>query len=998
MDWSLGVKFKTGYVFGNVVQVLGKAQGNLGGGLTLSLKGTQGSALTPYWHLGVSGKLGVRVSTPVFAAALAPSILPAVQFLLNIPLVSDAITALKTDIYIVPSVDWTGKYPNGQFGDNVLLLYAKTVEGTGTFGLEVKSMLEMSGASVGCYAGGSATLPMNLPIQVSKVRGYAGVFAESRLFEYKKEYGIEFIFNDSKQISTQYLPFEEQQGLNMTWYPISDSPLIWGVMNVPVNTDKQIEFSSGEEATVLENVTCVAEPFVFADTGGATVLFALHDPEKPWYAATDIGQVATVGNTDWNLIRVTNDLDAEFGPALVDVGASARLAVWTRVSGDVSQAESPDDINPHLEIVVSRQDALSGTWETPVAITANNTVDRQPRAVLSNGTQGVLWIQNESDASLGNITHGDRLLYAAWTGTDWGTAQTLWSGAKGIVEYDFLADSDGQGHVIFCVDEDGDPATTADREIYRVSTIDGVWQGAIRLTADEVEDARPILVAPNGIVVCVWKHGNMLLYTPLVSWNPKAVYIESNPTSEAPTLAGVTMPGGAVIAYTAQAENGIDIVASFYNSALDMWSLPRQLTDDENAESSISLAFDGDELILSYLKTQTLRENMDVEIEGSMYLIENVPQPGRTDLCVMRYALGNDLAITDDSLLLDPPNPVPGLQTMVEFILENQGEMPASNFDVKLYDGDPLVGGNVIDTVTINEPLTAGTSKAISILWNVPVTTEPHTLYAVVDPDLIIEDRDRSNNEMSILAGLPDLTVASASSDAISTTSISLKSRIENQGTFPAGAFDVVWHANSIDGEEIARTTVDGMQAGAFYDAVVEWDTKGVAFQEEFVSCAIVVDSEQAITELQESNNSYMQSVHVTFSNIIEGEMPIEGETPSEGEVSGEGEVPAEGEGETLVEGEGELIPEGEGEIMEGEGEIPSEGEGESIEGEGEVIPEGEGEIQNEGEGEGTTGGCCSSTNKTLSPKDLFNRTLGDWLVIGMTLMALTALTYFVKK
>lgn len=77
------------------------------------------------------------------------------------------------------------------------------------------------------------------------------------------------------------------------------------------------------------------------------------------------------------------------------------------------------------------------------------------------------------------------------------------------------------------------------------------------------------------------------------------------------------------------------------------------------------------------------------------------------------------------------------------------------------------------------------------------------------------------------------------------------------------------------------------------------------------------------------------------------------------------------------VEGEGE----GEGESVEGEtaeGELP---EGESTEGE---TTEGEGA---EGEGEGEEGGeargCCKAPGKDLTPRDLVERTLGDWLLIG---------------
>lgn len=108
-----------------------------------------------------------------------------------------------------------------------------------------------------------------------------------------------------------------------------------------------------------------------------------------------------------------------------------------------------------------------------------------------------------------------------------------------------------------------------------------------------------------------------------------------------------------------------------------------------------------------------------------------------------------------------------------------------------------------------------------------------------------------------------------------------------------------------------------------------------------------------------------------------------------EGEILEEGEVAPEGEGESLIEGEGEIQPEGEGETpVEGEGEMLPEGEGEvPVEGEGEPTLEGEGEPMVEGEGEDDTCGCCNSSSKSL------DTLLGDWLMISLALMALTALS-----
>ena len=73
---------------------------------------------------------------------------------------------------------------------------------------------------------------------------------------------------------------------------------------------------------------------------------------------------------------------------------------------------------------------------------------------------------------------------------------------------------------------------------------------------------------------------------------------------------------------------------------------------------------------------------------------------------------------------------------------------------------------------------------------------------------------------------------------------------------------------------------------------------------------------------------------------------------------------PGEGEGEPPLEGEGEVSVEGEGEILEGE---PTEGEPEAC-------------------------GCCESSTKDLEPEQLFERTLGDWLLVGLSLLTLAAL------
>lgn len=117
-------------------------------------------------------------------------------------------------------------------------------------------------------------------------------------------------------------------------------------------------------------------------------------------------------------------------------------------------------------------------------------------------------------------------------------------------------------------------------------------------------------------------------------------------------------------------------------------------------------------------------------------------------------------------------------------------------------------------------------------------------------------------------------------------------------------------------------------------------------------------------------------------ARLLEGDED-EGEGGTEGEYEGEG--PGEGES---VEGETE------GESGEGEGPFEGEqveGESEGEPGEGEVHYEGE--IPSEGEGEGEEDscgcGCCSEGEKHLNFPEMIDKTLGDWLLVGLCLLVM---------
>ena len=874
------------------VELLGKGRLDLTGSFEYGLRGFQNPDVTGSLSIDVSGKAGVGAPVILVVDAVFPPVAPYVHGLLKVPGLGEVLKAVKLRLFWIGGLGVTGNW-NLEGGD--CWFGASSYDVSGTIGLEGQLLVAAYGAEAGVYAGATGTPNVQVcpewQFQGVTLRGYMGVFADAWLLQYSQEFGWEMDFGGAEKqgaIICYALPDKSREG---KWIPIGDSILQWGEAN-RIAVSKPVLRSAlrtlpisegGTEETIMENVTKLAFPSVMADEEGVLILFALHDPEKPWYYATDIGQVASTDGISWELTQVTDDQDAEFSPWIADAGSNTTVGTWTRVSGDVSGAESPEDIMPHLEIVASRLDRVTGLWADPVQLTNNTVVDRGPQPVVLGDQEGVVWIQNQADASFGNLTHGDGLHFAQWTESEWGVDQTLWSDQKGIPDFSFVADTDGEGHIVFTVDEDGDPETREDRELYALSTASGAWQTAIRLTTNTTEDSLPALIAPGGLAMCVWKAGDTLNYSELADWSPKEVYSEYSVANQAPTLDGVSMPGGAAIAYTVQGPEGIDIWAAFYDSAIDKWSLPRQLTYDENAESALSLVSDGEELVIAYLKTETLRTDMDIEINGEMCHIENVPQPGRTDLYMLRYALGFDLAISQDSLEIDPSNPDPGSFATVRAIIENRGELPAEDVHVILYDGDPLDGGTIVSNTWVadTDSLIAGGTTEVSWEWAVSSDSNSHKLYLVVDPELNFDDRDRYNNTASIWTVLPDLVVETCDSDIISSSTVVLTARIINEGVVPAGAFDVSWHLDSWNGEEIGHTTIDGLEAGGANDGMVLWDTSGKTFDEYFVSVFAVADPLYYVRESDKSNNILSQSVRVPEATVTPTPTPSHTPTPS---------------------------------------------------------------------------------------------------------------------
>ncbi len=844
------------------VEVIADSSIELNGALKVTLNGCGNPALQPSWKLGLSGEAGLRMPVVEIIPAVFPPAAGPVSLMRNTPLLGRLMKSFKVALLALGGLELEGRYPGGQWGN--CFLGSHSLLATGTVGIKAVASMKLGPAKASVTVGGSGSPAFEICPDVSfqcltlrawvELKAKAGFFKLSRELEARTRFGPNcgsLALGDGLSVP--------QDG-KLEWQPIGASMLMWGEPNQLslTATPQQGDRSSGgargttNEERVVENVEELAAPSIIADGSRIHIVYALHDPNKPWHQATDIASLRADGGGPWTLERIADDNVGDLEPRIAAVDAQTDVASWQQVSGDISGADGPEDVFAHLEIAAARFDHDAEQWSAPALLTANALLDRDPRPIAFGAQQAVVWVQNAADAYPGDALNGDRLMVSHWTGSSWSSPQTLWTDAKGIIDI-ASATAAGEAHVLISVDEDGDPETESDRELHYVRTVGGTWQAAVRLTNDAVEDTLPVLIDAGGDLLAVWNSAGTVTWSPLGAWNPQALFAEYTIANEAPTLEGISIPGGAAIAYTSQGPDGLDIVAAFYDSTLNVWSLPRRLTADDHVETSLSLAHAGGKLIIAYLKTETLYEDRDFEIDGEPVHLEDVPTLGRTDLYVLMHEQGDDLAV--GALELDPADPAPESMTTIRARVENRGERAVVDAQVGFYDGDPQVGGSLIALETLAGTMIAGASRLVQVDWTVPADDDVHDVFVVVDPALQVDDRDRSNNTRSTVTVRPDIVVDAVSSEPASMDSVLLIASLVNAGASTSGPCQLTWRLDSTDGPVLAVVDVDHIAPGAVHELAVVWETSGQT-PGEFVEVHAVVDQANDVSESDEDNNN----------------------------------------------------------------------------------------------------------------------------------------------
>ncbi|MBU0640928.1 MAG: carboxypeptidase regulatory-like domain-containing protein [Planctomycetes bacterium] len=616
----------------------------------------------------------------------------------------------------------------------------------------------------------------------------------------------------------------------------------------------------GYEAPVPGQVAVYpySTPDVAAVTDGVLAAWVADNTRRDLINRTEV-QFAVHDEGGWSeAAAVASDGTADLNPRLVSLPDGDAVCIWQGANAVLSDTDPMEVFLSHLEISVATYDADTGTWSAPTRLTDDEYMDRSPNiAAVAAEDMLAVWVSNTANDMWGTIDLPNDILWSAYDGVEWTAPAMLASGFGTILDMALAYDGTG-GTLVFCTDADDDLDTSEDQELWAATYTGGVWSTPAQLTSDTVCDADPHLASDTGGTLwLVWLKGDDIRFAEGLDVDNSAVVVtphESMGSKDFDLVMGLT--GRIALVWNDTSETYHDIWVSYFELTQEAWSQPRQLTFDDYAERFMASVFDAsDDLFCVYDKTETLYADREEWVGGQLVTVEDVPEPGQSDLYYLTYHMDGDLAVFVEDVSVTPPNPLPVTQATITAKVKNVGESPASSIEVGFYDGDPDAGGVLIGTMpVVAGPLVGGGEAEASVEWVVPAVTEPVEIYVRVDPNLVQEDRDRMNNMTSFWVLAPDIAVAEVIVQAAGPHRI-ITTRVENRGSLPVADVDLVLRRDAIDGEVLATFAItEPLVAGAYCDVSWTWENV-IPIVGGWVDVFVIADEGDAIDELDEDNN-----------------------------------------------------------------------------------------------------------------------------------------------
>lgn len=388
----------------------------------------------------------------------------------------------------------------------------------GNVGATVRAYIEV-GFGIGEFygeAGGDATLYFLTP----SPPGYFGDFVLScwvggkiRFLFWTEEswWYYNWSYNDQRFTSKEYV--EESWGPLERDYLYPDQ----GTYNDFIWDDSE------ENGIMINNAFPHAAPSIayFPESAGNKVMIVWsHDnPSKPRVTGMELQYTIWERDNDMDSpqpIPGTTDNRLQMDPHIAfDMNGNV-ICVFVQTDSSISETSLFTDVCDATEIAYTVWDSTSQTWGSIQSLTSNTHMDTSP--VLSSNQQGDIALSWISDNDNNHESITDRNIYASfWNGASWSAPQLVVQN-QAVVSTPQIALDDGSRDTtalcVFTLDDDGDPTTPKDQNIYYTTVSQGNSGTIVQFTTDTtVQDTSPSAIyGQDGNPYIVWLQNDYQMY------------------------------------------------------------------------------------------------------------------------------------------------------------------------------------------------------------------------------------------------------------------------------------------------------------------------------------------------------------------------------------------------------------------------------------------------------------------------------------------------------
>ena len=430
-------------------------------------------------------------------------------------------------------------------------------------------------------------------------------------------------------------------------------------------------------------------------------------------------------------------------PAIVSMGGGKWLVMWSQstLPADSLAGRTPDEVMAQQDIYYAYD--TNGAVGPVSRLTTNAWCDDSPVLTrLPNGNVYAVW-RAMSDASHQTISASD-LKFAIWDNIRWrtfdlsgpGKDEQLSEPAAAALSNDrmvavWIADATGQG---------------TQRTVHASITSGSISGTSVRIDSGSpgIREWTQLAVLSDGRALALWKEADRSGATLMLAERDPATGVWSSPaplmTRRAIVSRPILLADGMRIQVLFHGYGVTDQIMGLgrdYADPSSAWTEPQPLTPADGIAWCPAAAVSGSgDVMVRYVRDASL----------SSFAI----QP-RADLAVA----------TPPPALLAPLAGETPIQ--VPATITNVGWRPSPATLVCLYDGDPAVGGVLLDTQPL-PALPVGGSASVNLAWT--PSAGSHQLYLVADPTGVVIEFRRDNNTAFLHARVhlpPTLALAPAS-------------------------------------------------------------------------------------------------------------------------------------------------------------------------------------------------------------------------------------------